>query len=121
MKKPLKFVENNRTRLMMSAAELFVGVLLLFRPRGFTMLVLIALGLWLLATGLMRIRKYFKLEPVLAAHGNLLSSGLIMSLAGVFCVLRRAWIAELFPVLALLYGVILLLAGLCKAQMAVDR
>ncbi len=46
--------------------------------------------------------------------------GLVALLAGAFCAFNPGWFIITFPVIAILYGVAVLIGGLSKVQLTVD-
>lgn len=106
--------------LAMCLFELLVGILLLINPIGFTSGIIMAAGIALLIAGLVSIVKYLKMDAAKAAVSQSLMTGLIALLAGAFCTFKSQWFILTFPVLTMLYGVVVLVAGLAKVQKAVD-
>jgi len=105
---------------VMSLVELIVGILLLIDPVGFTSGIIVVCGIVLMICGLVSVIKYFRAEPEDAAVRQLLAKGLAMLLIGAFCAFRSHWFVATFPVLTLIYGVVILFAGLAKIQWTVD-
>ena len=100
MKKIVAFVKQNMSHLLLMIFELVIGILLLCRPVSFT---------------------YFKESPVQGARERSLAEGLMLSVLGIFCITKYTWFIAAFPVLAVLYGVVMLFSGLFKVQVAVDQ
>lgn len=100
--------------------ELIVGVLLLINPVGFTAGIITVTGIVLMVLGLIEIIKYFRMSVEEAALEQALVKGLISVLFGAFCAFRAGWFIITFPVLTIIYGVVILLAGLGKIQLTVD-
>lgn len=116
----MKFLKNHFAGIGMFLLEILVGVLLLINPVGFTSGIIIGAGLVLLLVGIVCIIKYFRAEPQEAAKSQNLMKGLIALLAGSFCALRSEWFVVTFPVITLIYGVVILITGLGKIQWTVD-
>lgn len=106
--------------IIMCLFELIAGVLLLIDPAGFTSGIIIGAGAVLLVVGLINLIQYFRSNAAEAAQGQRLTMGLISLVSGGFCVLHSAWFLATFPVLTMLYGVVILFTGLSKIQLAVD-
>ena len=104
----------------MSVAELIVGILLLVNPIGLTSGIIIACGIVLMIWGLSSVVRYFRADPAEAAVKSLLSKGLALLLVGAFCAFRSYWFVVTFPVLTLVYGVVILFTGLTKIQWMAD-
>lgn len=100
--------------------EFIVGVLLLIDPVGFTSGIIKMTGIVLIILGIIEIIKYFRISAEEAFLGQTLVKGLVFVLAGAFCTFRTEWFIITFPVLTIMYGIIILLAGLGKIQLAVD-
>lgn len=64
--------------------------------------------------------KYFRTEPEEAAVSQILVKGLLMLLAGAFCAFNSRWFIATFPVLTLVYGVVILITGITKVQWSID-
>lgn len=116
----MKFLKNHFAGIGMFLLEILVGVLLLINPVGFTSGIIMGAGLVLLLVGIVCIIKYFRAEPQEAAKSQNLMKGLIALLAGSFCALRSEWFVITFPVITLIYGVVILITGLGKIQWTVD-
>lgn len=106
--------------VVMSIVELIIGILLLINPVGFTSGIIVVLGIVLMICGLAHIVKYFRTEPEAAAVKQLLASGLAELLVGSFCAFQSHWFIVTFPILTLIYGVVILFTGLTKIQWTVD-
>ncbi|MCM1164757.1 MAG: DUF308 domain-containing protein [Lachnospiraceae bacterium] len=116
----MKLLKQNGGTVILCVAELVIGVLLLINPVGFTSWIIRLVGIALLVNGLISVIRYFGTEAAEAARQRLLMQGLILLLGGGFCVIDPNWLIAVFPVIALLYGVAILVAGLGKVQMTVD-
>ena len=116
----MKVIKENVDRIVVCLFEILAGILLLINPVGFTSGIIIALGIVLIVMGVMQGISYFKTEPEKAAMEQMLSKGFIEIGAGLFCVLRSNWFIATFPLLTILYGVIILLTGFIKIQWTVD-
>lgn len=116
----MKFQKNNIGSIVSCLMEIFVGILLLINPVGFTSGIIIGAGFVLLVTGLISVIKYFRTEPEAAAKNQMLVKGLVALLAGAFCAFKSGWFVVTFPVITLIYGIIILLTGLAKIQRMVD-
>lgn len=113
-------LKRNLNSMAMSLAEAIIGILLLINPTGFTSGIIIAVGVVLMIMGVGKIIKYFRTEPEEAAAGQNLVKGLILLLAGAFCACNSPWFIAAFQVLTLVYGVVMILAGITKIQWTVD-
>ena len=116
----MEFLKRNSNVILLCLLEALIGVLLVVDPIGFTSGIIIVFGIALLILGLICTIGYFRTDAVEAALRGALVKGLAMLLAGAFCVLQPMWFIATFPLLTILYGVVILFAGLCKMQWAVD-
>lgn len=116
----MKILKDNGNSIILCLFELAAGILLLINPAGFTVGIIIAAGVLMMATGLISCIKYFRMNAAEAARSQLLTIGLAQLVAGGFCALQSSWFLATFPVLTMLYGVVLLFTGFSKIQLAVD-
>lgn len=108
------------TDFILCIAELIAGILLLLDPIQFTSMVIIGAGVVLIVLGLIEVINYFRTDVQVASLGQMLTKGLVAILAGVFCAVQWEWFLATFPVLTIVYGTLMLLAGISKIQLAVD-
>ena len=106
--------------IILALGEVLVGVLLLIDPAGFTVGIIAGVGMLLTALGVFLVRAYFKADPEEAAMGQNLMKGLGALTGGIFCIFRSDWFIVTFPLLAMFYGIIILITGIMKVQWAVD-
>ena len=104
----------------MSLVEVIIGILLLVNPIGFTSGIIIAFGILLMIKGISKTIKYFRTEPEEAAVSQTFTKGLLTLLAGAFCAFNSHWFVATFPVLTLVYGVVILVTGITKVQWTID-
>lgn len=116
----MNFIKRNANVIILFLAELAAGILLLIEPVGFTSGIIIAAGIIFLATGIICVVRYFRTEAREAARNQLLAKGLASLLMGWFCTFRSEWFVVTFPILTVLYGIFVLLAGLWKIQLTAD-
>ncbi|MGN0564381.1 MAG: DUF308 domain-containing protein [Candidatus Heritagella sp.] len=100
--------------------ELLIGILLLINPTAFTTGIIIAMGAVLCFAGLRAVIRYFRMDAQEAAVSQLLFKGLLFLLLGIFCIVQSSWFIATFPILAILYGITILLSGLGKTEAAVN-
>lgn len=116
----MSVVKKNLKEIIFCVAELIVGILLLINPISFTSGILVLLGVCTLSTGILFGYKYFRMNAELAKRGNMLTWAILLIMMGLFCILRTDWFIATFPILTVLYGVIMLVAGVSKIQTMVD-
>ena len=117
----MKSLKANLHGILMSAFEVLVGILLIIDPEGFTSGIIVAVGIALLLGGIWQVVCYFKEEPEEAAKGQALLIGMIMLLGGGFLALKSKWLIQVIPLLTIVYGIGVLVAGLWKVQWTVDK
>lgn len=116
----METMKEKTNEIVLCLFELVVGVLLLINPVGFTSGIIKVAGVALMILGLIETVRYFRASAEEAALGQALVKGLVSILAGAFCTFKTEWFIITFPVLTILYGVLILLTGLGKVQLAVD-
>ena len=116
----MKKVNSGNSSLLMSFVEILIGILLLINPVGFTSGIIVALGIVLAIMGLGQIISYFRADAEEAANGGKLTKGILCAVLGLFCAFRSAWFIATFPVITILYGILILVAGVSKLQKAID-
>lgn len=116
----MNFIKRNANVIILFLIELAAGILLLIDPIRFTSGIIIAAGIVFLAAGILCTVRYFRTEAIEAAKRQLLTKGLVGLLFGWFCTFHSAWFVVTFPILTILYGIFVLLAGLGKIQLTID-
>jgi uncharacterized membrane protein HdeD (DUF308 family) len=106
--------------LLVSVAEITVGILLLINPVGLTSGIIIAFGVVMTVIGVWNIIGYFQTNAEEAKGNNGLSKGLFFILIGLFCIFKSEWFIITFPIITVFYGLVCLLIGFGKLQQAVD-
>ena len=113
-------LKHNLSSMAMSLVEIIIGILLLINPVAFTSGIIVAFGVVLVVMGIGATIKYFCIEPEIAAGSQILVKGLLLLLCGAFCVCNSQWFLATFPVLTLVYGVVILITGIKKLQWTLD-
>lgn len=116
----MKRVNSGNSSLLMSIIEIVIGILLLINPVGFTSGIIVTLGIVLAIMGVGQIIGYFHTEAEEAASGGKLTKGILFTVFGLFCAFKSGWFIATFPVITILYGVLILVAGVSKLQKAID-
>ncbi|MBQ4344240.1 MAG: DUF308 domain-containing protein [Erysipelotrichaceae bacterium] len=106
--------------IVMIVVELVVGLMLLVNPIELTSVILICIGTVLLVEGVRQVIHYFMDEPDQASKQNTAAKGILLILLGILCVFKTDWFIRTFPVLTMLYGVILVISGVEKIQRTLD-
>jgi len=113
-------VKENMNSIVVCFLEIVLGMLLLIKPVGFTITILITFGVLLIVAGIGDIIKYFRLEAQEASKSQRLFKGIILVLTGIFFTCKYQWFLATFPVVTVIYGVFLLVTGIFKIQWTVD-
>lgn len=116
----MKKIHSGTSGIIMSIIELAIGILLLINPEGFTKGIIIALGIVMAGLGVWQIIGYFRTEAEEAAQKGTLTTGILLTVFGLFCALNSGWFITTFTVITVLYGALILATGVSKLQAAVD-
>lgn len=116
----MKFLKAKFSTIFLSLFELIVGILLLISPVGFTTGIFMTAGIILMAVGLLSAIRYFRTNAAEASSGQMMFKALVCLIVGAFCLFRSGWIIATFPLLTMIYGVVILLTGLAKIQWTID-
>lgn len=106
--------------ILYSLLQAIVGILLLIDPMGLTSGILVTFGVVLTVMGVVSIVNYFRTPIETASNEQYLMKGLLSVLVGCFCIFCTEWLVATLPLLSMVYGVIMLLAGLTKVQLTFD-
>lgn len=110
----------NLNSIIVCVFELIIGILLLIEPVRFTSGIIIAAGIILIVIAILYFVRYFRMDARKAAVGQFFAKGLMALLTGSFLVFHSEWFIATFPVLTMLYGVVILLSALEKIQLCID-
>lgn len=116
----MQFFKKHLTGIILCLFEILVGILLLINPAKFTVAIVMIFGAVLIVVGVICVVNYFRTDAVRAAVSQSLVKGLSALAAGIFCLVKADRILSTFPVLAILYGIAVLFAGLFKVQWTAD-
>lgn len=106
--------------ILLGAAEIVLGILLLVNPVGLAKFIIAVLGVILAAIGAVNVIGYFRTPPFEASMKKSLTIGILAILLGVWCIFNGEWFIAIFPLLTTLYGIITLVSGIVKIQWTVD-
>jgi len=105
--------------LLTAVFEIIFGVLLFRDPESFTKTVLMLFGVMLLGIGVVSLIRYLKDNR---AGGNpvvnslTLAAAIVSLVIGAICTFAASAVVTLFTVLAVVYGIMLLITGVLKCQ-----
>ncbi len=116
----MKWLKQRLGGMLFCVIEAIIGILLLINPMGFTSGIVKAIGIVVAVFGAVLAVKYFRVDADTASKEQLLTKGLLMVLLGLFCFFGTAWIIGVFPIITLLYGIIILVTAVMKLQASLD-
>lgn len=116
----IEFLKKNGVAILTILFLLTVGILLLVNPEQFAMLLIRVVGVLLVLAAVWMFVKYFRARPEEAAEGHDFFVGSLFVTGGIFCLVASDWLIRAFPVLAVIYGIIQILLGYYKLQVAVN-
>ncbi len=116
----MKFGKEHVSGIGGAVIELVIGLLLLINPVGFTSGIIVGLGVLMIVAGATKTARYFMTNAVEAAREQGLAKGLLLLMVGAACALCSDWFVAVFPLLTMLYGLLLLVLSALKVQFAVD-
>lgn len=116
----MKNMSKNLNSIVMCVCELLIGILLLISPVGFASVIIIISGVVMAVLGAIFILKYFRTDAAEAAASHLLVKGMIIFILGAFCIFKSKWFIATFPIITMVYGAVVLVAGLLKLQFSID-
>ncbi len=113
----MKTWKQNLPVVLLIAFELAVGILLFIEPEKFTKAIIIGFGALLLVIGLVYLIRFFTERKQLGVHSwGMLILSICTLIAGCVLTFAAEFILGLFAVLAVLYGIFLVIAGLYKGR-----
>lgn len=108
----MSYLVKNMSGVVLCLFEALVGILLLINPVGFTSAIITGGGVVILIAGVIHIVRYFRTPVSQSVLDQTLTKGLLALLAGIFCIFRADWFIVAFPVLAMIYGIAVLVTGI---------
>ncbi len=109
-----------RIRIIIAICEIIVGILLLTDPQALAAGIAVCIGLGILLYGFKNIVLYFTTEPKTSFAERKMKWGIIQVIIGIICVINTGWLMGAFSALTFIYGIIILIVGIGKAQTAVS-
>ncbi|MCD7846231.1 MAG: DUF308 domain-containing protein [Oscillospiraceae bacterium] len=116
----MKAIKENSSSLLVSAAEIIVGILLFINPTAFTSGIIVLGGIVLIVMGAINVIAHLRQPAELAIHERRLTVGLVEIAVGLFFIIRPSWLTAVFPAVTIIYGIVMLVMGFVKAQYTVD-
>ena len=115
----MKNLRNNLPVILLTLFEFAVGVLLLINPEAFTKAVIIIFGSILVVIGGIYLARVLR-DRTEGVSGITMTISLASLLVGLICIVFPSMIMGLFAVVAIIYGVILIVSGVYKAKSYTD-
>ncbi len=116
----MKNLKKSASNLIICILEILVGILLLIDPVRFTESIIITVGVVLIVIGVFYVLRYLHQDIEVAIISQTLAKGLVSIAAGAFCTFQANWFINTFPMITMLYGVVVLMFGLVKVQWTAD-
>lgn len=116
----MKNLSQNSGKIGLSICEIIIGILLFMDPMGFTGTIIKIVGVILLIAGVWFAIRYFRTDPVAAHLEQGLTKALLAIFVGAFCLLKSEWFLATFPIITVLYGIIIILTAVVRIQWTVD-
>lgn len=118
----MKSLKNNAPSFLLILFEVVIGILLLINPQLFTRAAIICFGIVLLIIGIVYLVRYQKDKKSLGQkNAGTLTIALIALILGFICTFFSWWIIGLFAVVAIFYGIIMILSGIFKISKYYDE
>jgi len=117
----MKTLKINIPVILLILFEVAVGILLLVKPESFTAAVITCFGIILIAIGIVYLIRYLRdKKAVGAANPITLMLSILALIIGCICALLTNWVLGLFAVVAVIFGVILIICGVYKVKVLFD-
>ena len=112
--------KNNLPMVLLIIFELAVGILLLINAELFTRIIIIAFGLALIGIGVLFLIRSFSDRDTGLMSWVALAVSIVALAVGVLCTFFSGAIINVFAILAVIYGVILVLSAIFKLKTYFD-
>ena len=117
----MTFIKNHFPVIFMIIIELLFGILLLIDPEGLTKTLIIIFGIILMIIGIIYLIRYFvdrknNLDP----SAFTIVFAIISIILGIICTFLTNVVMGIFPVLAVVYGIFLIISGIYKLKIFFD-
>ena len=116
----MRMVKNKFLGVIICLFELLTGILLLVNPVAYTSIIIIRAGSIIAIAGLINTIKYFTSSKKKASSEQYLAKGLLLIIAGVFCIVKSDWFILTFPMITVIYGIMIGLMGIDDIQLSLD-
>lgn len=116
----MQTLKNNLPIIFLIILEIVVGIFLLVNPDTFTRVVIIIFGIVMLLVGLSALIRYLRGRKSGAASPLTLIGAIIGLILGAICLFASGVIIGLISIIAIVYGIILIIAGCFKIQSFFD-
>lgn len=116
----METVKRNLPIVLLIALEIVIGIFLLVNPEGFTRAVIIIFGIVMLFTGISLLIRYLRGKKNGTVGSGTLVLSIIALIIGAICTFASGVIIGLISIMAIIYGIILIVAGCFKIQSFLD-
>ncbi len=116
----MKNVFQYGTKAILCLCEIVVGVLLFMDPMGFTGTIIKVGGILLVISGVLTAVQYFRTSPAQASLSQGLAKALCALTFGLFCLFKTDWFLDTFPIITVIYGIVIVFTGIIRIQWMVD-
>ena len=106
--------------MSLAVFELLLGLFMLINPSVMALVILCVLGVLFLGDGLVRCISYFRETPEEAKKEHKLASGLFFLIVGLFFLFNYRFVVNIFPVVAVLYGIFAMALVFLKTEWLVN-
>lgn len=113
-------LKNNLPLLILIVLELAVGILLLINAELFTRVILIVFGVALMAVGVLYLIRSFSDADRGVMSWIALAVSVVAFVVGVLCAFFSGSLINVFAVIAVIYGVILVISAIFKVKAYID-
>lgn len=113
-------LKSNLPLIILIALELAVGILLLINAELFTRVILIIFGVALMAVGVILLIRSFSDSDRSAMSWVALAVAVVSFVVGVLCTFFSGSLINVFEVIAVIYGVILVVSAIFKVKAYID-
>ncbi len=120
MKNMKAFFKGRTGSIILCIIEIVVGILLLIDPIGFTGGIIKGAGVVVTLAGVVDITRYFMSSPAVGAAEQRLFRGILEVMGGVTAFLKYDWFISAFPLLTVLYAIVMLIIAASHVQKMAD-
>lgn len=102
--------------LALIAFELIVGINLFNDPVTFTLNAIVVFGVFMLVLAVLGLIRWLKTRDTVRFSSLTLAGVIVDLLIGILCIVRSDIVLGIFPVLAMFYGIVMVIMGIYKIR-----